>query len=83
MKRYLGILKLKTKTFSGVNIRFLVRFSNSKRILRKWEKDYPNSTMIILDNNEALNCFFSDFNGCVNVTVEEYEEFMKQQDDLK
>ena len=87
MKKYLGLLKLETESFTGVSIRILTKFSNSKSVIKKWMKLYSDSANIILDNNELLDEFFKDFEDYTPITDEEkttaqklYEEFIKQQD---
>lgn len=61
MKKYIGIIKHKNESMMGLDIRILVKFSNKKSELKKWMKLYPKEEKIILDNNEMLNDFFSDF----------------------
>lgn len=67
MKKYLGILKTETETFTGIDIRIISKFSNSKAQIEQWKKLYPNSKCIILDNNELLNNFFEDFEDFMKV----------------
>lgn len=87
MKKYLGILKLETESFTGVNIRILTKFSNSKSLIKKWMNLYSDKENIILDNNEQIDEFFKDFEDFTPITDEEkardrefYKEFIKQQD---
>lgn len=84
MKRYIGMVKKVKQGMSGVQIKILVRFSDSESYLREWTGLYNNSESFILENNEELEKFFRDFEDFAPVTEEErkyalklYEELMK------
>ena len=87
MKKYLGIVKKETETAIGVDIRILTKFSNSRAVLKRWMKLYPSSETILLNNNEALEKFFADFEDLAPITKEQklwakklYHDFMNDND---
>lgn len=82
MKKYLGIIKIETESFIGVNVRILTKFSDYKRVINKWAKSYPNAKKIIIKNDEVLNSFFKDFEDFKPVTEEEKKESQKLYDEI-
>lgn len=82
MKKYLGIIKTETESFSGASVRILTKFSDYKRVINKWAKSYPNAKKIIIKNDEVLNSFFKDFEDFKPVTEEEKKEAQKLYDKI-
>lgn len=81
MKKYLGIVKETTESAIGVNVRILTKFSNYKRVLKKWMKLH-NNTGIILENNSVLESFFEDFEDYRPVTDAEKAAAQKAYENL-
>jgi hypothetical protein len=86
MEKYLGIVKKVKESAIGIDISILTKFSNSKRILKKWMKLYSNCEHILIENNAELEAFFKDFEDFSPVTEDEkksakelYDKFMKEK----
>lgn len=77
MKKYVGILKIEIHVQGGILQRVLTRFSNEKTYLEKWQKLYPESELLILQNTEEFENFFESLEDVKPVTQEEYEEARK------
>ena len=77
MKKYIGIVKNKTESHIGLDIRILTKFSNSKVQIKKWMKLYPDAEKIMLNNTNELEKFFTDFEDCTPVTKSEKEYAQK------
>lgn len=77
MKKYVGILKIEIHVQGGILQRVLTRFANEKTYLEKWQKLYPESELLILQNTEEFENFFESLEDVKPVTQEEYEEARK------
>ena len=62
MKKYLAIVKEGVESMAGYSIRFHTKFSDSKDDIKKWiDSRYPRKRYLILENNEAIEKFFGEF----------------------
>lgn len=87
MYDYIGIVKTKTESAIGLDIRILTKFSDNTLDLENWMQLYPNAEKIIIDNNEQLEEFFKEFEDFTPVLHNEkveaqrlYENLMKSED---
>ena len=79
MEKYVGILKIEIHVPNGILQRVLTRFSSEKSYLEKWQKMYPESKLLILQNTEEFEEFFESFEDYTPVTKQEYEETQRVQ----
>lgn len=84
MKKYIGILTVTKEYINGLETKILTKTYDDKSLLEKWFLLYPDSSHIILENNEVLNSMFEVFEDVLTpITLEEKKRIEEAEEHVK